>query len=52
MDGRAEVTMTRAHLTQHFPETEKLAEKRQAIYVDVSVLTDSGKREVSDMPRA
>lgn len=43
------MTMTRAHLTQHFPQPEKLAEQRRAIYVDVSVLTESGEREESDM---
>lgn len=43
------MTMTRAHLTQHFPKTEELAQQRRAIYVDVSVLTESGEIEASDI---
>lgn len=40
--------MTRAHLTPVFPQIERLAEQRRALYVDVSVLTESGERKVSD----
>lgn len=39
--------MTRAHLTQYFNNTEELARQRRALFVEVSVLTDSGERGVS-----
>ncbi|XP_075896440.1 complement C3-like [Nelusetta ayraudi] len=45
-NGQAEVTMTRAHLTHIFPNTVELAQQRRAIFVDVSVLTESGSEMV------
>lgn len=42
--------MTRAHLTQYFNKTEELAKNKRALYVDVSVLTESGEREVFAVP--
>lgn len=39
--------MTRAHLTSVFADTVQLAQQRRAIFVDVSVLTESGEWEAS-----